>query len=210
LVKAPESSGDARWDLDPETDEVELLKQARLGDRRAASVLSERYIRKNAALHRLFRRGVADAAAREDLLHEVYLRLIQSRAEFRGDSALETYIYQVGRRTILERRRSSSTEKRGGKLRFVLAEDARLEDRPAGSSDDPFAEVELGWLLEKLFEKIPEAYREALRLRIVEGESYEDIAGILKTNVNTVSTRIHKGRKLLLELMDKLGVLGRL
>lgn len=52
---------------------------------------------------------------------------------------------------------------------------------------------------------LPEAYRRVLELKFVEEESNQEIAKRLGLKESTVSTRIHRGRKLLLDAMEREG-----
>ena len=54
---------------------------------------------------------------------------------------------------------------------------------------------------------VPEAYREALRLRLVEDLDYQQIAEQLAIPLNTVGTRIFKGKTVLVELLQRAGFL---
>jgi len=51
----------------------------------------------------------------------------------------------------------------------------------------------------KFMEELPEDMRSAVVLRDVEGYAYEDIAGMLNTNVGTIKSRISRGREKLRE-----------
>lgn len=59
--------------------------------------------------------------------------------------------------------------------------------------------------LVSLILSLPETYRRVLELRFVEEESNREIARRLGLNESTVSTRIRRGRKLLLDAMEKEG-----
>ena len=48
---------------------------------------------------------------------------------------------------------------------------------------------------------IPEDFRLAVYLADVEGFSYQEVADIMKTPVGTVMSRLHRGRRLLRELL---------
>ena len=50
--------------------------------------------------------------------------------------------------------------------------------------------------------KVPEDFRMAVYLADVEGFSYKEIAEIMDTPVGTVMSRLHRGRKLLRELLQ--------
>lgn len=194
--------------LDPSVNaaERELLSRARGGDRQAQADLYERYIYGSPAIRGLLRRAVPAEAEREDLLHEIFLAAIESTAEFRGDARLSTYLFRIAQLTVLEAHRSANTQKRGGHVRLIgeseWTENPAQEPRSVAFE---YEEVETRVLLEKLMERVPEAYREALRMRIVEELDYQQIADRLGIPVNTVATRIFKGKAVLVELLQKGG-----
>ena len=53
---------------------------------------------------------------------------------------------------------------------------------------------------------LPEHFRTMVLLADAEGLSYEEIAEVTRTNVGTVRSRIHRGRKLLREKLIKAGL----
>ena len=53
-------------------------------------------------------------------------------------------------------------------------------------------------------QSIPEDFRLAVYLADVEGFSYQEIADIMKTPVGTVMSRLHRGRRLLRDRLDRL------
>jgi RNA polymerase sigma-70 factor (ECF subfamily) len=187
-------------------DERLLLKRARDQGVEAEEVIYKRYILGNTALQSFLRREVRDPSLREDLFHEIYLRVVHSQSEFRGESSLKTYIFQIARRVILEQRRRDSASKRGGGLRFILSDDSVVGELPDHRG---YANMELSWVFEKILLEIPEAYRETLRLRLIEERDYLEISKRLGLNINTVSTRIHKGKRMLIALLKKHGIWGR-
>ena len=186
--------------------ERQLLALARSGDRQAQSQLYEQHIYGSTAIRGLLRRSVDDEAEREDLLQEIFLAVVQSSGEFRGDSRLSTYLFRVAQLTVLEAHRAANTQKRGGGVRMVT--EAEWTENPAKEPQSQpleFAEVETRLALGRLLEKIPEAYREALRLRIVEELDYQEIADRLAIPMNTVGTRIFKGKTILVGMLRESG-----
>lgn len=55
--------------------------------------------------------------------------------------------------------------------------------------------------LRDMFDEVPEAYRGALKLVIIEDLPYKDAADALGIPLNTVLTRVHRGRKALREII---------
>jgi len=186
--------------------ERELLTRARAGDRQAQTTLYEHYIYNSPAIRGLLRRSADEEADREDLVQEIFLAVIQSKGEFRGDSRLSTYLFRIAQLTILEAHRATNTQKRGGHIRMIT--EADWTENPAQepqSAPLEFAEVETRLALGRLLEKVPEAYREALRLRIVEDLDYQEIADRLAIPMNTVGTRIFKGKTILVNMLRESG-----
>ena len=187
-------------------EERKLLSRAREGDRQAQATLYEQYIYGSTPIRALLRRAVSDEAEREDLLHEIFLSAIGSAGEFRGESRLSTYLFRVAQLTVLEAYRAANTQKRGGHIRLV-GEDEWSENPAQEPQSRPleFQEIETRLVLDRLMAMVPEAYREALHLRIVDELDYQQIAERLAIPLNTVATRIFKGKTALVDLLRKSG-----
>ncbi len=181
------------------TNEVELLRQARQGDRTACEKLFVTYLKESSSIHALLRRGLAREEDREEMLHEIYLQLITARNDFRGESRLSTYVYQVARITIFQKYRRDRTLKRRGILR-VITQASDVPDTEQTNPEYCYVQKQSKRTLESIIEKLPAAYRDALRLRILEDYSYNEIAEEMRLPLNTVSTKIHKGKKILATL----------
>lgn len=186
--------------------ERELLSRARAGDRQAQAELYERHICGSAAIRGLLRRAVPDPAQAEDLLQDVFLAATRPGEAFRGDCRLSTYLYRVAQITVLEHHRAANTQKRGGQVRFI--QESELARSPSGElrcAPLEFEEVETRLALDKAMALVPEVYREALRLRIVDELEYQEIAERLSIPLNTVSTRIFKGKAVLVKRLREAG-----
>jgi RNA polymerase sigma-70 factor (ECF subfamily) len=57
-------------------------------------------------------------------------------------------------------------------------------------------------------QSIPEDFRMAVYFADVEGFSYQEIADIMKTPVGTVMSRLHRGRRMLRELLAEYATSG--
>lgn len=186
--------------------EQNLLSRARSGDRQAQAELYEKHIHGSASIRSLLRRAVPSEADRDDLLHEIFLAAVEGKGEFRGDARLSTYLFRVAQLTVLDAYRAANAQKRGGHVRLIAeaewAENAALEP---SSRPLEFEEVEVRLAVDRLMQEVPEAFRLALRLRIVEELDYQQIADRLAIPLNTVGTRIFKGKTVLVKLLQKSG-----
>jgi RNA polymerase sigma-70 factor, ECF subfamily len=184
--------------------EVELLKKAREGNKQAAEELFTVYLKNSRPIQALLRRALFNPEDREEMLHDIYLQLITGGSSFQGKSRLSTYIYRIARVTVFQRYRRENTLKRGKIFRKVM-EDTEIPADDSAGPEYSFSVKQGREIIRDLISMLPEAYRGVLELRVLNDKSYEDIAEDLKIPINTVSSRIHKGKKLLSEIMRERG-----
>jgi RNA polymerase sigma-70 factor (ECF subfamily) len=177
--------------------EIELLEAARAGDGAAQQELYERYFAKNRQVQGLLAREVRNPADREDVMHDAYMSLVRSSAEFRGDSRLHTFIYRVVQFTILQKLRKERSAREDRMVRLTVEVDGEERDRELAAVDYQFEEVDAGATAAKLLRMLPAVLETAFRMRVMDEMSYEEIAAATGAPLNTVATRIFKARKLL-------------
>ncbi len=177
-------------------DEVQLLHNAREGHAVAAERLFVSYLKESRSIRGLLRRMLSNSSDREEMLHEIYLQLVSGQNQFRGDARLSTYIYQVARLTVFQKLRRDNMKKR----KRIEGNITELDGVPARSQSSPeynYVRKEARRILRELIEALPEAYRQALRLKVLDDLSYAEVAESLNLPVKTVYTRIHKGKRAL-------------
>jgi RNA polymerase sigma-70 factor (ECF subfamily) len=164
-------------------DEVALVVAARDGDRAAFGTLYERYGRMvhGVLLARVPRRQV------EDLVQDVFLSALRRLDTLRDPARFGGWL------AIIARNRATDFHRRA-------RETVELTDEIAGSAggDDDEALAVLA-----LLRGLPEAYRETLVLRLVEGMTGPEIAARTGMTEGSVRVNLHRGMKL---LKAKLGV----
>jgi RNA polymerase sigma-70 factor (ECF subfamily) len=181
-------------------EEVDLLKRARQGDESARETLYLTYFSGSKQVRNLLAREIRNPADREDILHDSWLSLVRSPAEFRGDSRLETFIYRVVQIAILQKRRSDRADREDKMVRLSYEFQGEEREKELAIRDYQFDRVDAGASADKLYSFLPEPLRTAFRLRLSKELTYEEIAAATKTPVNTVATRIFKARALLAKL----------
>ena len=184
--------------------EADLLWRAREGDRTASEELFVKYLKESRSVQGLLRRSLP-LEDREEMLHEIYLQLISGKNVFRGDAHLSTYVYQVARITIFQKFRRENTLKRG-RIYRMITEPVEIADGIQSNPEYAYSLKEVREIVGEVIERLPVAYRETLRMRILQDLSYEEIAAKLKLPLNTVSTKIHKGKKLLAAILKERGL----
>ena len=164
-------------------DEVGLVTAARDGDREAFGQLYQRYARMvhGVLLARLPRGQV------EDLVQDVFLLALKRLDSLRDPARFGGWLAMIARNRATDfHRRSRDT--------------VELTDELAGPERDAEAEA-LAVLA--LLRGLPEAYRETLVLRLVEGMTGPEIAAAIGMTEGSVRVNLHRGMKL---LRTKMGV----
>jgi len=138
--------------------------------------------------------GNADDA--HDLVQEVLLRVRKGLAAYQPGS-FEGWLWRITRNAFLD-----DLRKKARRPTSPLPDEI---DRWDGAVSDPadveYARVSLGEDIQKALLKLPVEFREAVVLCDVVGLSYEEIAGAVAVPIGTVRSRIHRGRKLMRNLL---------
>ena len=167
----------------PPAAEVRLVAAAREGDRSAFADLYRRYVRMvhGVLLARLPRAEV------DDLVQDVFLTAMHRIGSLREAAAFSGWLASIARNRaidFLRRRRVETTE---------------LVDEPAAPDGDT---TEALAILAEVA-ALPEAYRETLVLRLVEGLSGAEIAAQTGLTPASVRVNLHRGMKMLRARLEK-------
>jgi len=181
-----------------------LVERVQKGDKRAFDLLVLKYQHKVISLVRRF---VKDYAESEDVAQEAFIRAYRALANFRGDSAFYTWLYRIAVNTAKNHlaakgRRPPATD--------LDAEDAELLLQGEGLTEKATPENELlrDEVQQALFlalENLSEDLRMAIKLRELEGMSYDEIAEIMDCPIGTVRSRIFRAREAISQQLQMLG-----
>lgn len=156
--------------------EAALVIAARAGDRAAFDRLFRRYAR---MVH-----GVLLARARprevEDLMQDVFVTAIEKIGTLRDGVAFGGWISTIARNKAIDLHRARKPE-------AELPEDLGRPDVERSEAERVLRAIQL----------LPEAYREPLVLRLVEGMSGAEIAEEVGMTPESVRVNLHRGMKLL-------------
>ena len=146
------------------------------------------------ALFRFVSFRIADREKALDIVQESYFRLWKVIVEKRPDNA-RAYLYRIARNLLVDEYRS---KKDITSLETLVETGFDIKQEELLGSHE---KLDLQDALEVL-KTLPEKYREALWLRLVEGWAVQDIAASLETTESNISVRIYRGMKLLRKTMD--------
>src|SRR5690606_19739327 len=148
-------------------------------------------------------RNPADAA---DLVQETFVKAFQAFGQFQQGTNLKAWLYRIQTNTFINTYRKNQRNPYQGTI-------DDLEDWQLGGAESVTqslstrsAEAEAidhlpDSAVKDALQSIPEDFRLAVYFADVEGFSYQEIADIMKTPVGTVMSRLHRGRRLLRDLL---------
>jgi RNA polymerase sigma factor (sigma-70 family) len=156
----------------------DLMLQVRDGAGETLGVLFDRY---QTPLFNFYSKLTGDRTLSEDLVQEVFLRILKYRRSYSPGTPFRAWIYQIARNARIDhfRKFPPQTALEPEMLPPVLPTDSAQQQQ----------EVEL---LQRALQQLPEEKREILLLCRFQELKYEEIAALLGCELNTVRTRIHR------------------
>jgi RNA polymerase sigma-70 factor, ECF subfamily len=147
-------------------------------------------------------RNPADAA---DLVQETFVKAYAAFRQFKQGTNLKAWLYRIQTNTFINSYRKKQRDPYQGTIDEL--EDWQLGNAvSATATTSRSAEAEAidhlpDSAVKDALQSIPEDFRLAVYFADVEGFSYQEIADIMKTPVGTVMSRLHRGRRMLRELL---------
>ena len=167
------------------TDNAAMLK-VREGEVERLGLLFERH---SARLFNFFVRLTSSRETSEDLVQEVFFRILRHRRTFRDTGDFKTWMYRIAHNTHVDWLRKKRPE-------IVIEDEERLQ-RLDGARVDRNPELELqtiqeAGLVAKALAQLPADKRELLVLCRVEQIAHRRVAEILSCNPVSVRVRLHR------------------
>lgn len=122
----------------------------------------------------------------EDLLQEIFLLAYRKLPEFRGDSAVGTWLYRLAMNRCLDHLKSRQTKAQGASTTI----DEETMPGPRLVADGGIKRLDL----ERAIARLPDGARAAFVLHDVEGFQHHEIATILGISEGTSKSQVHKAR----------------
>lgn len=142
-----------------------------------------------------------DKSEAEDLVQETYLRAVRAANQPAADGNLKAWLFVIMRNAWLNLIRHNSH----GRRIFEFENDEPEEGVATETTSNPHV-VYLRKLereqVRDAIEKLPDAYREIIVLRDIEGFSYQEIATVLNCPAGTVMSRLGRAREKLREVLS--------
>jgi len=171
-------------------DEAALVRDAQRGDRPAAAALVERYWDR---LYRWLYHLTHDRHTAEDLAQDTFLKALAHLQSFRAGTNFRAWLFRIAHNSWANHARSAS------RPRQPLPDD--LPSQEEGPAEQAVSREALEQVA-KAVARLPAEFRAAFLLRVEEGLSFRQIAGVLGLTEETARWRVFKARQKLLGLLN--------
>lgn len=181
-----------------------LVDRLREGDEHAFAELVRRY---HAPLLRLAEATLGSRAVAEEAVQETWLAVVRGVDRFEGRSSFKTWLYRI----LLNRARSAGgREQRAGARHEDLEAIERFDAGGAWAAppepwsdrvDERLVAEQLAGRVRDLLDALPDASRQVVLLRDVEGLPAADVAQLMGVTAGNQRVLLHRGRARLRQLL---------
>jgi len=165
--------------------DTQVMENVRDGKVEQLAILFERH---HVSLFNFFLRLTGSRPLSEDLVQDVFCRILKYRHSYRGTSKFTTWLYQIARNAHIDHLRKQ-------KSTLPLEEQW---DEPPSSDPIPENKFETGTeiaLLQRAMSRLPVKRREILILSRFHGMKYREIANLMDCQIGTVKAHVHRAVK---------------
>lgn len=137
-------------------------------------------------LFRFINKQVNDEMQAEDILQDVFIKILTKIDTLKDRSKLKSWIYQLTRNAIIDHYRLKKSTSDIDSFSIISETQVDMEAMHEATN----------WI-GRFIEALPESYRQALVLYEMEGLAQKEIAELLNISYVNTRLRIQRGRKLL-------------
>ena len=179
---------------------VQLMLAWQAGDETAFEQLVEEY---SGLVYSLLTRFLGRRAGREDLVQEVFLRVLRSRERYQPTARFSTWLYRiVFNIAVNETQRSANRTHVSLDGPSLGAEEGSLLELQDSDAEDPSESLERGDVVlavRAAIAALPEKQRAAIILATYHDTPYAEIAEILGSSEKAIKSLVHRARETLRE-----------
>jgi RNA polymerase sigma-70 factor (ECF subfamily) len=171
------------------------MRAVRDGDISKLGLLFERH---HEPLFDFLCRTTGDRTGAEDLVQDVFIRMLKYRRTYRDDGRFETWMFHIARNARLDHfKKRRRTEAR-------LPDDGIEVPATDPGADEQLESSEQLAQLRRALMQLPDDKRELLVLARYRGMKYDQIAATLRVDAGTVRVRVHRAISELRTLVRRL------
>ena len=138
-------------------------------------------------------RHIGDEDVAKDIVQDIFFKLFERGHSLPDNFQLKSWFYRVARNAAVDYLRHLQVE---DKYKFLMAEAMiSIPDIDEEIDEQVYAKVNLA------IESLPEQCRLIIKLNVLEGKKYQEIAEELGITINTIRTQVSRGYKKLREIL---------
>jgi RNA polymerase sigma-70 factor (ECF subfamily) len=140
-----------------------------------------------------------DQAEAEDVLHNVYVKVLEGKARFNGASSFKTWLFAVIRKTASDHRRRNL-------LRSVIvlrAAERGVNPPHQERPDESAYRGEVQTIFQHALRRLSSRQREALELVFYHELNIEEASAVMGVSLGSARTHYERGKKRLRELLQE-------
>lgn len=164
-----------------------VIKDCQRGDREAFRLLFEAYKDKVFSIAVYSFHG--DQTAAGDVTQQIFLKLMTSIGQFRGESQFTTWLHRLVVNACIDEQRRRKRYLGFGETTGLHTHGERKQ------TERGFERMELADAVKAAIGELKPKFRMPVLLKYVEGLSYEEIAHVLGCSKGTVASRLNRGHK---------------
>ena len=201
-VKSQQSSEPRVYVSFAALDDHALVAKIQAGEKQAFATLVSRW--QDKVYTQCYRQlGHEDLA--QEAAQEIFIKLYKGLGSFQFQAKFSTWLFRIilnhcaNIRDYHFRRKKDFHESLEGNN----PENPRQIQGQMAHPDQEMERKEQQELIQKSLQQLPEEQREILILREIQGLSYEEIAAVLRLNIGTVKSRVHRARNALRPILKE-------
>ena len=163
-------------------EDEQIMRQVRDGEVNRLEVLFDRHHR---ALLHYFLHVTGNRAESEDLVQEVFFRVLKYRRSYQTENTFRSWLFQIGRNAYLDHLGRRKNE-------VAWPAEAPEVSSPDAAPDRLMEEKQETALLRQALAELPPEKREVLVMSRFLELKYEEIAAALQCEVGTVKVRVYR------------------
>jgi RNA polymerase sigma factor (sigma-70 family) len=163
----------------------EIMESVRDGQIEKLAILFER---NHVSIYNFFLRMTGSSNISEDLVQEVFLRVLKYRKSYQGRSKFRVWLFQIARNAHIDYLR---------KKKDSYSLEDQFYDIPSGEirPEDSMEKSQEAAKISQALSKLPLKKREVLILSRYQDMKYKEIADLFGCQIGTVKTYVHRALK---------------
>ncbi len=156
----------------------------------AASTIEQIWHEYHSKLRNFIEKRVTNASMAEDILQDVFVKIISKRDTLNSEDKIHQWILQITRYAIIDYYRTR-------KIEYTLPDSPISQKLDVNDS----ASQEIALCLIPMIQRLPDTYREAILLSEINGLKQKQIAEKQNISLSGAKSRIQRGRIILKDLL---------